>query len=162
MKFIVLDIEITDYSQGKFALAEATVAKESEFGTSDRTYSVNTYLGNILKPGKGYGNLDLEMSGNIGDVALGYDLANAILVNRDLDGYVNRGYTIPDVILVKKCYEQARKRRHRKGEARKWRIERLEMEIDDSTKRNNERNEDDEELFLQVPSTSEFNPLIFL
>lgn len=62
MKFIVLDIEVTDHNQGKFALAEATVAKESEFGTSDRTYSVNTYLGNILKPGNAYCVLDLELS----------------------------------------------------------------------------------------------------
>lgn len=49
--FIVLDIEPLSNTNGRFALAEATVAREADFGVNDQTYVIRTHLGNVLKPG---------------------------------------------------------------------------------------------------------------
>lgn len=62
-----------------------------------------------------------------GDCALGYDLANANLVNMDYEAHVNRGGTVPDVILVRKSYEE--KRRRTRGRAtRAWKLKHLPIE----------------------------------
>ena len=50
--FIVLDVDLIGSPQGKWALAEATVARESDFGVNDKTYFTRTHLGRVLKPGE--------------------------------------------------------------------------------------------------------------
>ena len=37
----------------RFALAEATVARASDFGRNDTTFFVRTHLGHVLHPGEG-------------------------------------------------------------------------------------------------------------
>ena len=87
---------------------------------------------------------------------MGYDLINANLVDPDLETYTNRGYTVPDVILVKKSYEHARKKRQSKGFVRSWKVAELDMEIDEAGRsKENIRDDKDRELFYQVlPSNS--------
>lgn len=54
--FVVLDIEPVANKNGRFALAEATVARGADFGVNDQTFVIRTHLGNILKPGMLYGS----------------------------------------------------------------------------------------------------------
>ena len=48
---------------------------------------------------------------------MGYDLANANLVQMDYEAHVTRGGRVPDVVLVRKSYEEKREAQHvRAGE----------------------------------------------
>ena len=109
-QFIVLDIESTGRAQGKHLLADATVAKASDFGKSAETFTVRTHLGNILRPG---------------DMCYGYDLHSANLNDR-LDQQLHAANEeLPDVILVRKSYEHLRRNRRRR---RPWRLASLPKE----------------------------------
>lgn len=61
------------------------VVRASDFGSNDKSYFVKTHLGQVLHPG---------------DTALGYDLTTANLVDPELERCVNKGMTVPDVVLV--------------------------------------------------------------
>jgi nonsense-mediated mRNA decay protein 3 len=74
-------------------LAEAVVAKESDLGANDRTYSVRTHLGHVLR---------------VGDRVLGYDLGAA---NVDDDVITTLPYEPPDVVLVRKVHAENGTRR---------------------------------------------------
>ncbi len=66
-----------------------------------------------------------------GDVALGYDLSSLQAVGLDYEAYVNKGGRVPDVILVRKSYEEKRQRRRAKGlPERVWKLRQLEMEVE--------------------------------
>lgn len=65
VEYIVLDIEplhgggaqyggSSSGSSGKWCLAEAQVARKSDFGRNDTVFFARTHLGNILHPGKCY------------------------------------------------------------------------------------------------------------
>lgn len=116
VEYIVLDIEILDprYSgfsnNGKWTLAECTLARLSDFGANDNTYTARTHLGHVLHPG---------------DHALGYDVANANIVDSDFEAAVHRGWSPPDVVLVRKSYEERRQRRRARGAKRSWKIKRM-------------------------------------
>jgi len=66
-EFIVLNIENTDFDMNvsraaakqKFKMVQVEVARKSDFGKNDKTFIVNTHLGEIL---------------NFNDTVLGYDL----------------------------------------------------------------------------------------
>uniref|UniRef100_A0A6U2GZ91 60S ribosomal export protein NMD3 n=1 Tax=Chlamydomonas euryale TaxID=1486919 RepID=A0A6U2GZ91_9CHLO len=120
-EYVVLDIEVVRDGPpvpGKSVLAEATVARVSDFGRNDTVFYTRTHLGNLLHPG---------------DTALGYDLINAQLVGLDYDAFVAKGGTLPDVVLVRKSYEERRRRRRAKGIAqRPWKLKRLDMEVGES------------------------------
>jgi len=62
---------------------------------------------------------------------LGYDLYGANLIDPELEKY--RNLAIPDVVLVKKSYEE--KRARRRGKPRPWKLKALDMEIDPSALR---------------------------
>ncbi len=62
------------------------MVRASDFGSNDRTFFVKTHLGQVLHPG---------------DTALGYDLSTANLVDPELERCVNKGMTVPDVVLVR-------------------------------------------------------------
>lgn len=120
VEFIVLDIEVVDargpsgYNHnGRWSLAECTVARLSDFGHNDRVFTTRTHLGHLLHPG---------------DHALGYDVANANLVDSDLEAAAHRGASLPDIILVRKSYEERRRRRRAKGAQRAWKLRRLNVE----------------------------------
>jgi len=82
-------------------------------------------------------------------MALGYDLDHAILVNDDLEALIEKGNSLPEVVLVKKSYDKARKKRQRRGLQRRWKLNQLNMEIDDP-RRTADQEDRDRELFLQV------------
>ncbi len=45
---------------------------------------------------------------------MGYDLASAQLVGLDFDAFINKGGVLPDVILVRKSYEEKRRKKKAK------------------------------------------------
>ena len=66
------------------------VARVADLGSNDTTYHVRTHLGHLLNPG---------------DTALGYDLTRANFVDDELEAYVQKGNTLPDVVLVRTAEE---------------------------------------------------------
>jgi len=95
------------------ALADAQVARVSDFGKNDTMFYIKTHLGHILKPG---------------DYAHGYDLHGANSNDMELNKY--RDLAIPELILVKKSYEE--KRHRKRGKPRSWKLKSLNMEVDDT------------------------------
>jgi len=108
VEYLIIDIDIIQY-KGKYALAEATVAKADSMSKNSQSYFTVTHLGNIL---------------NVGDSALGYDLENSNFNDSDivsLKGHVIRS----EVILVKKLYRRKNRPRH-------WKLANLEIEAADN------------------------------
>jgi len=111
IRFVVLDVELCDCSNqipyyeneddrilyngpqsgvDKYALADVTLMRESDFGESDETFLCTTHLGNLLSPG---------------DTVLGYDLVSSVLPGADewsVQNSFNASFVLPDVVLVKK------------------------------------------------------------
>jgi hypothetical protein len=106
-EFVVLDIQRLGPKMGKFALAEAQVARASDVGVNDEYFTVKTHLGNVLHPG---------------DTCMGYDMTSINLNDADFDG-LKKGANMPEVILVRKTFP---KRTH--GRRRKWTLRTLEKE----------------------------------
>ncbi|KAI3708065.1 hypothetical protein L2E82_37097 [Cichorium intybus] len=124
VEFVVLDLNNLDkvnVSGSKYYMADVQVARVSDFGKNDTIFFVRTHLGQILKPG---------------DYALGYDLRAANMNDMELDKY--RG-EIPEVILVKKSYEERRKKQ--RGKQRSWKLKTLNMEVDGDETMNDEYEE---------------------
>ncbi|CAL5203240.1 unnamed protein product [Lathyrus oleraceus] len=115
VEYIVLDIEPVSseviVGGTKYVLADAQVARVSDFGKNDIMFNIKTHLGHLLKPG---------------DLALGYDLYSANTNDMELDNY--RGY-VPEVVLIKKSYEE--KRQKRRPKPRAWKLKSLVMEVDE-------------------------------
>jgi nonsense-mediated mRNA decay protein 3 len=110
-RFVVLDIELCEEENSsehhhneeerklyegpssgieKYALADVMVARETDFGQNDETFSCTTHLGNLLQAG---------------DIVMGYDLVSSVIsgaVEGDMDNSFNSHFTMPDVVLVKK------------------------------------------------------------
>ncbi|CAL5219010.1 g766 [Coccomyxa viridis] len=116
VEFVVLDADVAGPPNGRYVLADVQVAKASDFGRNDRTFFVRTHLGHLLHPG---------------DNALGYDMSTSNVVNPDLEAALDKGYAMPDVILVRKSYEEKRSRRRARGQKRPWRLKRMAMEVED-------------------------------
>jgi nonsense-mediated mRNA decay protein 3 len=113
----------------KYVLADAQVARVSDFGSNDTMFSIRTHLGHLLKPGVH---------------ALGYDLYGANTNDMELDRY--KGY-IPEVVLIKKSYEE--KRQKKRGKARPWKLKSLNMEVDDKIKVDEDKRDAEYEHFLK-------------
>jgi nonsense-mediated mRNA decay protein 3 len=60
---------------------------------------------------------------------LGYDLAKANLVHMDFEAHVNRGGAVPDVLLVRKSYEEKRRKHKNRGGGRAWKLKHLDIEM---------------------------------
>ncbi|KAG2439772.1 hypothetical protein HYH02_010649 [Chlamydomonas schloesseri] len=127
---------------GRYQLAEAQIARVSDFGKNDTVFYVRTHLGNILHPG---------------DTVLGYDLTTAQLTGIDYDAHVSAGGRVPDIILVRKSYDEKRRRRAARGggggAARPWKLKTLDMEVEEAPTAQRGRNEAaleaDRERFMQ-------------
>lgn len=132
-EFIVLDIEPLGVSKGRFALAEATVARAADLGRNEQTYYTRTHLGGVL---------------NVGDSVMGYHLAGTNFNNELFDQleHSKHASTIPDVVLVKKHYA-----RKKKGKSRNWRVKRMNKEESEMLprKQDQEKMERDFEMFLR-------------
>ncbi|CAI9110289.1 OLC1v1010287C1 [Oldenlandia corymbosa var. corymbosa] len=99
VEYVVLDVEPISseviVGGSRYLLADAQVARVSDFGKNDTIFNVRTHLGRVLKPG---------------DNAFGYDLFGANSNDVELDKY--KGFVLPDVVLMRKRYEeQLQKRR---------------------------------------------------
>jgi nonsense-mediated mRNA decay protein 3 len=121
VEYVVLDVEIQrdKLSVGRYCLADAQVARVSDFGKNDLILHAKTHLGHHLQPG---------------DTALGYDLASLQIVDPELEKYRRNRVQLPDVLLVKKSYQEKRRRRRAKGKgigARIWRLRRMDIAEDD-------------------------------
>lgn len=134
VEFVVMDMEPTNVSRGKWRLGEATVARASDLGSNDKTYFTRTHLGGLLQPG---------------DSVMGYLLTGTNFNNPDFDVIEESstyGSTIPDVVLVKKHYPRRRRNRNRQ-----WRLKR--MGRDDGEllpkKTDQERMDKEYEMFLR-------------
>lgn len=109
-EFTVFDVETTDEQKGKWRLADATVARSVDYGSNDNTHFIRTHIGNFLHPG---------------DLALGYDLGNAVFNDCLLEGH--KKLELPDYVLFKRTYAK-----RNRSKRRLWRLKRLNMELDDS------------------------------
>ena len=134
VEFVVLDIEVTGQQNGRFHLAEATVARASDLGANDKTYFTRTHLGGVLHPG---------------DSVLGYHLTGTNFNNPQFEQLeLSNSYssTIPDVMLVKKFYP-----RKKKPKSRNWKLRRMDRDEGEllPKKADQQRLETDYEMFLR-------------
>ncbi|TDZ14783.1 60S ribosomal export protein NMD3 [Colletotrichum sidae] len=142
VEFIVMDIEPTGVSKGKWQLAEVQVMRAADLGVNDKTYFARTHLGGLL---------------HAGDSVMGYMLTGTNFNNPEFDAIEEShayGSTIPDVILVKKHYP--RKRRNR---TRNWKLKRLnkdEGELLPKQADQDRMNEDYEQFLRDVEEDDEF------
>lgn len=119
VEYIILDIEVEASSVNvggmKYCLADAQVARVSDFGKNDMIFNVKTHLGHLLHPG---------------DYALGFDLYRTN--SNDFELEKHKGLHLPDAILVKKSYEE--KHQKRRGKARPWKLKTINMEVESTSK----------------------------
>eukprot|EP01063_Lacrimia_lanifica_P024848 TRINITY_DN32666_c0_g1_i1.p1 TRINITY_DN32666_c0_g1~~TRINITY_DN32666_c0_g1_i1.p1 ORF type:complete len:523 (+),score=234.11 TRINITY_DN32666_c0_g1_i1:55-1623(+) len=103
-QYYVIDVErIPGQTNGKYQLADITVCREDELGMGNEII-VRSHLGNVLREG---------------DSAMGYDIERINFNNDDIEKYPQD--TLPQIILVRKHYENQARRRRR----RKWAIKQL-------------------------------------
>lgn len=112
-EFIVLNIENidTDFNSSRAAMrqrfrqVQVEIARKEDFGVNDRTFIVNTHLGEIL---------------NFNDTVLAYDLQ---VCNRsELDKHQLKNESLPDIVIVKKTFPKLRKRQRN----RYWKLQHFE------------------------------------
>jgi nonsense-mediated mRNA decay protein 3 len=89
-------------------MVQVEVARVSDFGRNDRTFIINTHLGETL---------------NYNDTVLGYDL-DAINLMQLEDMEFNQELQVPPIVLVKKTFPKYRKRRKH----RLWKLKHLPKE----------------------------------
>ena len=134
MEYIVLDVEIisskVNVGCSEYVLADAQVARVSDFGRNDTIFNIRTHLGHLLNPG---------------DYALGYDLYGAN--SNDIKIEKHKGLVIPEVILIRKSYEE--KRQKKRGKPRAWKLKSLDMEVDDKNRTDQEKINSEYEQFLK-------------
>ena len=134
MEYIVLDVEIisseVNVGGSKYVLADAQVARVSDFGKNDTIFNIRTHLGHLLNPG---------------DYALGYDLYGAN--SNDIEIEKHKGLVIPEAILIRKSYEE--KRQKKRGKPRAWKLKSLDMEVDERNRTDQEKINSEYEQFLK-------------
>ncbi|RKF63246.1 60S ribosomal export protein NMD3 [Erysiphe neolycopersici] len=148
VEFIVMDIEPIGAQKGKWVLAEATVARASDFGVNNQTYYTRTHLGNIIRTG---------------DSVMGYLLSGTNFNSSQYDALEQSNVyssLIPDVVLVKKLYA-----RKKKSKSRNWRLKRMDRDQGDllPKKADQEKIDRDYENFLRdVEEDSELRQTLAL
>lgn len=91
-------------------MVQVEIARASDFGKNDRTFIVNTHLGEHL---------------NYYDTVLGYDLDAMNMMA--LDEMENKNQQVPPVVIVRKTYPKFRKRQKH----RIWKLKHLDKEAID-------------------------------
>jgi len=117
-EFMVIDVEPSHITYGKFMLAEVTLARLRDMATSDQQYIVRTHIGNLLQPG---------------DTVLAYDLTTFQIAEGDLNGH-KHNLEFPDVVIIKKTFEKKHKRRI-------WKLKRLDMEEEEAEQKRKKKGE---------------------
>lgn len=124
VEFIVLDIEPSGPTNGKYILADAQVTLNSalhggtskaggmdvDTGRTDEVFHTRTHLGRILNPG---------------DTVFGYFLGRSNINNDDYDALPKD--QLPDVVLIKKSYPNRRK----KHKNRNWKLKSIAKEAEE-------------------------------
>jgi len=129
VEFYVIDIDLLGPRYGKYALAEATVILETDFGVRERYFITRTHLGNVLNPG---------------DTVAGYDFSSTNFNDKDVDHL--KGKTIPsEIVLVRKTYPERRKKR----KERKWQLDSLTKQQEELSRYEEERTRQQYEEFLR-------------
>jgi len=137
VEFIVLNTQLVlprakasapKRNTSKYLLADVELARYSESSFSDRRYMSYTHLGRLLR---------------IGDIVLGYDLSTTNINDEESSNILE---SCPEVIIVRKVYNSSKNRG--------WRLKELEVEEnEDRTKRDDDMNAENYELFLQQLET---------
>lgn len=117
-EFIVINIENVDNDNNssraairqKFRQVQVEIARKEDFGVNDRTFIVNTHLGEIL---------------NFNDTVLAYDLTRNCL--SEIDDFQVLDPYLPDIIIVRKTFPKFRKRQ----KSRFWKLKHLNKEKND-------------------------------
>jgi len=134
-EFVVLNIERADFdanvsraaARQRFKMVQVEVARMSDFGRNDKTFVVNTHLGEIL---------------NFNDTVLAFDLdAMNITELEELD----RVKPVPPVVIVRKTFPRFRKRQKH----RLWQLRHLEKDEEAPRKKAKDQHQKDYEMFLQ-------------
>lgn len=118
-EYIVMDCEVVLHKdrksfpgQGKVSerhvVSDMWLVKASELGINDNTIHTRCHLGHLLKPG---------------DSVLCYNLEDAN-INDDNFDKLNNDH-VPDLIVVKKCYNDSNERKNR----RIWKLKHLSEDI---------------------------------
>jgi hypothetical protein len=90
---------------------QVEVARKEDFGVNDRTFTVNTHLGEILK---------------FNDTVLAYDMIQS--ATSSLDDHEKVDKYLPDVIIVKKTFPKYRKRQRN----RIWKLKHFEDKVEEN------------------------------
>lgn len=85
-------------------LAEATVAREDDFGMNDTIFRTTTHLGHLLKAG---------------DCVLGYDLSNLVMDIANERRFNELSPEPLEIILVKKSFEKTREKKKKPRKQRR-------------------------------------------
>lgn len=101
--------------------------RSEDFGVNDRTFIVNTHLGNIL---------------NFNDTVLAYDLSQNNI--SDIDTFAEYDGQLPDVVIVKKTYPKFRKRQKN----RIWKLKHFDQTVVEK--------EEDNEMVAQPEDEEEY------
>ena len=121
-EFVVINIENVDNDfnnsraamRQKFRQVQVEVMRKEDFGVNDKSYIVNSHLGNVL---------------NFNDTILAYDLTQNQL--SDIDEFAFTDQQLPDVVIVKKTYPKFRNRqKNRFWKLKHFNKEEIEVEED--------------------------------
>jgi len=93
IEYTVLDAELTGLSAGRMQQAELTLARSRDLGKNDVQFQTLTHMGNIL---------------SAGDTVMGYDMTAAVYNDADTKEWPK--LVLPDVLVIKKVYPEARRR----------------------------------------------------
>lgn len=130
VEFMVLNIESTGPSKGRWRVADVEVTRVDDM---QKSYHVRTHLGNFL---------------HVGDSVMGYMLTGTNFNNEQFEAMEASKYAsrIPDVVLVKKYWPRNRKHRNRK-----WRLKRMAKDEGEllPKKADQERMDKEYEMFLR-------------
>lgn len=162
VRFVVMDVELchggsggnNEYEydggddfhkngNGKYALADVEVARESDLGVSEETFHCITHLGNLLE---------------IGDIVLGYDLVSAVLAGADewsMKNAFNSNSNMPDIVLVKKVKGGGAGSSSPQETAETEKMEKKEKSKSSSSKRREKRKQKQEKKMKDLADTLE-------
>lgn len=114
VEYTVMDVELVDQRQQSFpgqgpvsnrhVVADIWLIRTTELGLTSDTIHTRTHLGHLVHPG---------------DTVMGYNLQDANVNNEDFDKL--KADSVPDVVVVKKCFATKAKRKSR----RNWKLKRL-------------------------------------
>mmetsp|Transcript_40626 Transcript_40626/g.45770 ORF Transcript_40626/g.45770 Transcript_40626/m.45770 type:complete len:598 (-) Transcript_40626:262-2055(-) len=99
-------------------LASLTLAREDDLGVNDCQFEERTHIGYLMKSG---------------DVCVGFDLTETQFVEDDAESMRSSG-KLPDVVVIRKLYGGVASGEADAAKKRKWQLQRLDVQVEESTK----------------------------